>query len=104
MKKTLLLSAAAVALTATAALSSHSASAYQHYTNPILKQDGTQSLREVKQAAQLEIRNLLKTHNVTDRTEYNGYYYFYLRKALGGGNVKAAIDELESKLLERNNQ
>ncbi|MGT2829782.1 hypothetical protein AB6M97_02220 [Streptococcus hillyeri] len=96
-----------MALTATAALSSHSASAYQHYTNPILKQDGTQSLREVKQAAQLEIRNLLKTHNVTDPAEYKGYYYFYLREARKASNehgVKAVIDELASTLQQRNNQ
>lgn len=104
MKKTLLLSAAALMLVSAGVATSNSVSAYEHYTNPILRQNGTQKLREEKQNAKLRIRNLLKTYNVTNTNEYNSYYNFYLRKVGNSQDismVKQVISELKKTLQER---
>ncbi|HER2960362.1 hypothetical protein [Streptococcus pyogenes] len=109
MKKTLLLSAAALTLAGTVALSTHSVSASSHpyYGNPyyntsrFLRQDGSQTPRQSRQAIQLEIRNLLSTYDITDTNEYNGYYNFYYRTARASPNPEEVIRELKDKLEKR---
>ncbi|KPJ21710.1 hypothetical protein ACVRW4_02235 [Streptococcus phocae subsp. phocae] len=107
MKKTLFLSAAALMLASTAALSTHSVSASSYYDNPsLLRQNGTQTDREARNGAELEIRNLLQQYGVTDTDEYNSYYTFYYRKARRcrkASDVKQVIDELEKNLQETQN-
>ncbi|HHH8555509.1 TPA: hypothetical protein ACP099_001756, partial [Streptococcus pyogenes] len=104
MKKTLLLSAAALMVASTTALTTHSVNAQSYSSRTYLKQDGTQNIRQAREAAQLKIRNLLKTYDVTDDNEYKSYYTYYLRQARAGRDVNAinhVIDELEKVLKER---
>ncbi|ABF34829.1 TPA: hypothetical protein ACQN7J_001476 [Streptococcus pyogenes] len=104
MKKTLLLSAAALMVASTAALSTNSVSAYS-YDRPLLRQNGTQVLREAKNAAELQIRNLLNQYHV-DGEEYSGYfnsYYSQARQARNVGQVDAVINSLEENLQNRQN-
>lgn len=104
MKKTLFLSAAALMVASTAALSTNSVSAY-NYARPLLRQNGTQVLREAKNAAELQIRNLLNQYHV-DVEEYNDYfnsYYRQARQARNVGQVDAVINSLEENLQNRQN-
>ncbi|HFD5424385.1 TPA: hypothetical protein ACF4WN_000858 [Streptococcus pyogenes] len=101
MKKTLLLSAAALMVASTAALSTNSVSAYS-YDRPLLRQNGTQVLREAKNAAELQIRNLLNQYHV-DGEEYSGYFNSYYRQARNVGQVDAVINSLEENLQNRQN-
>lgn len=111
MKKTLLLSVAGLMLASTAALSTHSVSAYERYpyTNyykndsRYLRQGGREALREAKYAAELQIRNLLNQYHV-DEEEYNDYFNSYYRQARQSWDVEqvnSVINNLEKNLQTR---
>ncbi|NDY81555.1 hypothetical protein, partial [Streptococcus pyogenes] len=107
--KTLLLSAAALMVASTVALSTNSVSASSYLNNPyyntsrFLRQNGTQVLREARYASELKIRNLLDQYGIVGE-EYKGYfncYYRQARQALSLGQVDDVINSLERNLQER---
>ncbi|HGK8510534.1 TPA: hypothetical protein ACJ7HY_001438, partial [Streptococcus pyogenes] len=103
MKKTLLLSTAVLTLAGTVALLTHSveASTYSYYsTGHFLRQDGRETLREAKYAAELQIRNLLSQYHINGK-EYNNYFRYYYRQAMQARNideVNKIIEDLEKNL------
>ncbi|HEP1653639.1 TPA: hypothetical protein ACGOIO_001332 [Streptococcus pyogenes] len=100
MKKTLLLSTAVLTLAGTVALLTHSvdASTYSYYsTSHFLRQDGRETLREAKYAAELQIRNLLSQYHINGK-EYNNYFRYYYRQARNIDEVNKIIEDLEKNL------
>ncbi|VGR62093.1 Uncharacterised protein [Streptococcus pyogenes] len=66
-----------------------------------LRQDGRETLREAKYAAELQIRNLLSQYHINGK-EYNNYFRYYYRQAMQARNIDEVNKIIE--VLEKNLQ
>ncbi|AIX04655.1 hypothetical protein POF63_04755 [Streptococcus agalactiae] len=111
MKKTLLLSAAALMLVSAGIATSNSVSAntyartsYYKNDSRYLRQNGKEALREAKNSAELRIRNLLQQHHITGDNYYGYFNNYYNRKAKIArttAEVEQAITDLKQDLESR---